>query len=58
MTFIGHHCPWTLLILCGTIVTPRGIVIFFVANTFATQFCSSLGTAVTRLNVLEPSTQV
>ena len=40
--FMWHHCR------------PRGIVIFFVVNTFASQFCFSLGTAVTRLHVLEP----
>ena len=44
--FVWHHCH------------RRGIVIIFVVNTFATQCCSSLGTAVTRLYVLEPPTQV
>ena len=36
---------------CGTIVTFVESS-FFVVNTFAKQFCSSIGTAVTRVHVL------
>ena len=53
--FIG---PMDFVLLLWDHCHLRGIVIFFVVNTFATQFCSSLGTAVTRLYVLVQTTQV